>query len=100
MEHDKLEVKKQKRRCRAHHLSGRPSRRHDKTASVRRPWRFTGQNIRLERLFRTPQHVVHQRSVDVGATWADRVEERLVIGYEVPMVNQFFEKDLFIAGLA
>lgn len=49
---------------------------------------------------RTPQHVVHQRSVDVGATRTDRVEERLVIGYEVPMVNQFFEKDLFIAGLA
>jgi hypothetical protein len=52
------------------------------------------------RLFRTPQHVVDQRSVDVGATGADRVEEQVVIGYEVPMVNQFFEKDLFVAGLA
>jgi hypothetical protein len=55
----------------------------------------------MERLLRTAEHVVDKGAVDVGATHADRIEERFVVGDEVFVVGQLFNHDdLLMAAVA
>lgn len=49
------------------------------------------------RLFRTPQHVVDQGSIDIRAPDANGIEQRFVVGHEIPLIDQILGKDLFVA---
>lgn len=37
--------------------------------------------------FGTPEHVVDERTIDIGATETDRIEERFVIRHKIPGVS-------------
>ncbi len=52
------------------------------------------------RLFRTPQHIVDQGPVDIRATDANGIEQRFVVGHEVPLIDQFLGKYLLVADIA
>ncbi len=48
----------------------------------------------------TTRHVVDERTIDVGASEADGIEEDVCIRYKVLLVGEFVGYDLRIAGLA
>jgi hypothetical protein len=50
-------------------------------------------------LLRTPQHIIHERSIDVRASRTDGVKQRFVVLYEILMVRQLLRHDLVIAAV-
>lgn len=51
-------------------------------------------------LFRTPEHIVDEGAIDIGAAEADGLEEEFVIGDKIAVVHQFVGQDVFMAGVA
>jgi hypothetical protein len=47
-------------------------------------------------LLRATQHVIYQRSVDIRAAKANRLEQRFVIRDKVSPVHELFDQDLLM----
>lgn len=53
-----------------------------------------------EDLFAATGHIINERTVNVGASHADRIEEGICIRHKVFLVGEFVRDDLGIAGIA
>lgn len=56
--------------------------------------------INRGKLLAAARHVVDERTVNIGATDADRIEERFKVGHKVFLVRKLFIHDLGVTGFA